>query len=70
MIKPEDLLTKLQNTIFSEDDDNKRDNHSDPFFNVTDLGRDSWISTGWDPRITNKPYPWEPGATRQCSRTR
>lgn len=61
MIKPEDLLTKLQDAIFSEDTD--FDNHSDPFFDVTDLGRDTWINkTGWDPEKTNKPYPWEPGS--------
>ena len=65
MIKPEDLLTRLQNTIFSEDkDNNKFDNHSDPFFNVTDLGQDSWIKTGWDLSNTNKPYPWEPGSVQ------
>jgi len=66
MIKPEDLLTRLQNTIFSEDDkqkdDNNFDDNSGAFFNVTDLGQDSWIKTGWDPSTTNKPYPWEPGS--------
>lgn len=67
MTKPQDLLLKLQNVIFSEEDkqeENQYDAHSDPFFNVTDLGRDSWIKTGWDLDTTNKPYPWQPGSVQ------
>lgn len=65
MSKADELLERLKDSIFSEDDkENKLDNHSDPFFDVSDLGRYSWSKTGWDINNTNKPYPWEPGYTQ------